>query len=227
MTILTDIQELDGDAPLELFEISGFNMQNPYESKRFCNHLGVSFDGEVYEAIPCESAGFDVPSQAAPPMPKITVSNLGRAVSDWIYLNKNTPGFRLKGSTVTRRLSLKRYLDGQSGANEAIREFPRHVYTLERISKQTYLAVEIETTAPHDLEGVHLPGRLAMADFCSLELGDENCGYVGTLFYDRSGLPTWEKKDSYCGKSMAFCKKYWGAAGILPFGGCPGARRQS
>jgi lambda family phage minor tail protein L len=227
LSLAADIQQLDVEAPIELFEISGHNTRNPYETKRICNFLGVSFDGEVYEAIPCESSGYSTPSQGAPPMPKLVVSNVGRAVSDWIYLTQNTPGFRLKGSTVTRRTTLKKYLDGQPGQNDAIKEFPRHRYIFERISKMTYLAVEIEQSAPHDLEGVYLPNRLAMADFCSLELGDENCGYVGNIFYDKLGLPTWDTTQAYCGKSLAFCKKYWGATGILPFGGCPGARRQT
>ncbi|MFM6222040.1 MAG: hypothetical protein ACKPDM_17090, partial [Dolichospermum sp.] len=78
MPIISNLLSLSPDSPIELFEVSGYNLTELSETLYICNYTGVSFEGQEYAAIGCESEGWDLVGQGPIPTPQLTVSNIGR-----------------------------------------------------------------------------------------------------------------------------------------------------
>jgi lambda family phage minor tail protein L len=212
--------ELTQDAVITLYEISGFNLSNPTESQKFCNHPGVSFNGENYESIACEGSGFDLIGQGSLQNPELTIANTGRVISDLLYRLTNTPGYKLEGSTVTRTVTRKKYLDGQPSSNAAVKNNLPDVYVLDQVMESTYLAVKIKLSTQFDLEGATIPGRFALRTCGSKYRGSE-CSYMGSAMYTILGVPTLDPAQDVCSKTQSACKLRFGEGNILPYGGFP------
>lgn len=227
-----NIQSLSPNSPVELFEISNYRISNPDETFRFCNYSGVSYrttpnsTPHEYQAISCQASGFELVGQGAIPQPKLTVSNVGRAVSTLLYTMRSDPDCRLEGSTVIRRVTQKNYLEDGPDKFSAIRELPFHMFVIEQINQETFKAVEITLSSPFDFEGVTLPGRIALRT-CAFQLGKEGCEYTGPLMFDRRNRPTSDPKKNICAKTVAACELRFGAGNTLRFGGFPGLGRKS
>ena len=57
------IQELHQDTFIDLFEVSGYNPDSPFDAFRFTNHSGVQFGCKAYRPIPCHIVLIDYDSQ--------------------------------------------------------------------------------------------------------------------------------------------------------------------
>lgn len=219
--MLSGLADLDQDTLIPLYELSEFNLANPYETFYFCNYAGVSFEGIEYQAIACESTGYDLVGQGQIPQPNITISNVGRVIGNILYQLTNQPGYRLERSKFTRRLTKKKYLDGQPNAGDSIKEYMPDIHVIEQLAEQTYRAVRIVLSTPFDLEGMYLPGRLALRSCGSIYRGDE-CGYVGTNMFTIRDQPTVDPTLDVCSKTLTGCKLRFGEYSVLPYGGYPG-----
>jgi lambda family phage minor tail protein L len=214
------ITDLDLDAKISLLEISEFNFLAPTETIYLCNFSGVSFESQEYQAIGIELSGFDLIGQGQIPNPNVTISNVGRIISNWMYRCKVTPNYRLEGCTVTRRTTQKKFLDGQPNSQDAIREFTPDIFQLEQVSEETYAAVKFKLATPFDIENTTLPSRLALRSCSSIYRGSE-CGYQGPG-YTINNQPTLDATLDVCPKSLEGCEARFGKFGVLPFGGFPG-----
>lgn len=215
-----NVSELDLDAKISLIEISEFNLLAPNETLYLCNYTGVSYQNKQYQAIGLEVTGYDLIGQGQIPNPMITVSNVGRVISNWLYRCKTTPNYRLEGCTVTRRVTQNKFLDGQPNSGEAITEFTPDIYSLEQVVEETYAAVKFKLATPFDIENMYLPARLALRTCSSLYRGSE-CGYVGP-YYNILNQPTLDPRQDVCSKSLEACETRFGKVNDLPFGGFPG-----
>lgn len=218
---LSGIESLEQDTKIELFKIDNFNVRNPTEAFYFCNHSGVIFEGIEYQAIGCESDGYDLIGQGSIPNPTIALSNVGSVVSNLIYKLISTPGYRLEGSRVTRITTSRKFLDGQSNDGDSIRQNQPDIYRLEQMQELTYEAVKFKLATAYDLEGDTLPNRIALRSCGSVYRGSE-CGYLGSDMFTIDNQRTLDPEKDVCGKTLRSCKLRFGSNAVLPFGGFPG-----
>lgn len=218
---LAGIDLLEQDTSIELYQIDQFNLVNPTEAFYFCNHTGVSFEGIEYQAIGCESEGYDLIGQGSIPAPILTISNVGSVVSTLLRRLIETPGYRLEGSRVTRIITSKKFLDGQSNANDSIKQNPPDIYVLEQLQERTYQAVKIVQSTPFDLEGDTIPNRIALRS-CGSLYRSEQCSYVGSDMFTIASQRTLDPTKDICAKTLQACKLRFGASAVLPYGGFPG-----
>ncbi|MBO3459945.1 phage minor tail protein L [Aetokthonos hydrillicola Thurmond2011] len=218
--MIDSITSLNPDSPIELFEISGWNLVTLSQTLYICNFTNVIFNGITYQAIGCESEGFDLIGQGPIPTPQLTVSNIGRVISDLLYNCKTNANYRLEGSTVLRRVTQKQFLDGQQNANAAIKELPQQQYIIEQMVEETYLAVKFRLGSPFDVEGVTLPARPLLRS-CSWRYRSTECGWTGGMF-TLNNQATANPVLDQCAKSLPACECRFGQYTDLPFGGAPG-----
>lgn len=218
MTLLpASVASLSPDSLIELYEISNFNLQNPYDTLYFCNYQGVSFEGQSYLAIGCEGEGFDLIGRGALPQPTLVISNVGRIVSDWLYKAKTYEGYRLEGSTVRRRVTQAQFLDGGSNSDAAIKELPFMEFVIEQLEEETYRAIKLKLGTPFDVEGVTLPARPALRSCTAIYRNIvTGCPYIGAAMFDINNQPTLDPTKDVCSKSLSGCKARFGEFGIIP-----------
>jgi lambda family phage minor tail protein L len=217
-----DVIGLSLKAPIELLEISGYNLAAPSEALYLCAVVGVSFESRSYQPIPFRSEGFDLVGQGTPPEPTVYVSNLGGVVSSWLYRCKQ-PGYRLEGCRVTRRLTQKQYLDGQPLANAAIREEPRHVFFLNQVA-ETRHECQFSLIDPFNMQGQILPSRTLMRT-CPWRYRDPlTCGYTGWQEWNSLNQAVNDYALGGCAKTVEACNLRF-PSGELNHGGCPGISR--
>lgn len=215
-----NLATLSPNTPIELFEISGWNLASLTDTLFICNFTGVSFGGVGYLAIGCEGEGFDLIGQGPIPTPGLTVSNVGRIISDFLYKCKTLPNYRLEGSKVLRRVTQQQYLDGQPSVNAAIKELPQQIYVIDQMQEETYLAVKFRLGSPFDVEGVTIPARPLLRS-CSWRYRSAECGWMGGMF-TLNNQPTTDPALDQCAKVLSACQCRFGQYAVLPFGGAPG-----
>lgn len=220
MTVIANMLTLAPDSPIELFEISGWNLSSLIETLYICNYSGVSFDGQAYSAIGCESDGFDLIGQGPVPTPMLTVSNIGGVVSNWLLQCRTQTNYRLEGSTVLRRITQRQFLDGQSNASASIKELPRQQYVVEQMTEETYVAVKFRLGSPFDVDGLTLPARPLLRT-CSWLYRSSECGWTGG-YYTLTNQSTTDQTQDQCAKTLVACQTRFGQSVDLPFGGAPG-----
>tara|TARA_Y100001972_G_C7631503_1_gene316998 strand:+ start:45 stop:1271 length:1227 start_codon:yes stop_codon:yes gene_type:complete len=117
----------------------------------------------TYIALPAQFKGIDIKNDGAIARPELTIANAQTVFSDAI----GTIDYQLLlGLKIIRRTTLKKYLHGESAATNPPTEYPRAVYTMDRIKTRTKQAVTIECVAPFDLETIRVPARNVLPDRC-------------------------------------------------------------
>ena len=225
MPIISNLLSLNPDSPIELFEISNYNLSAPSETLYICNYAGVSFEGQAYAAIGCESEGWDLVGQGPIPTPQLTVSNIGRVVSTWLNECKTSPNYRLEGTTVKRRVTYLQFLDGSENEGASIKELPQQIFVIEQMFSETYIAVQFRLGSSFDVEGVTLPARPLLRS-CSWRYRSAECGYLGGG-YTINNVATDNPALDVCAKTLTACETRFGSYVDLPFGGAPGLNTYS
>lgn len=223
--MLSNLLTLSPDSPIELFEISGYHLTVPNETLYICNFAGVVFNGQTYQALGCESEGFDVTGSGPMPTPELTVSNIGRVTTTWLQQCKTEANYRLEGSTVLRRLTQRQFLDGAENAGASIKEFPQQSYIIEQMVAESYIAVKFRLGSPFDVENVTLPARPLLRS-CSWRYRSAECSYLGG-YYTLNNASTGNATLDQCAKSLTACETRFGTNVDLPFGGAPGLNTYS
>jgi len=170
--IIKDLQKLDpGSELVQLFEIeytknayiyvmSGVDSDlTSVQMRDFTNNSTI----RTYTAIPMKADGFETKNDGAQPKPTVSIANATTAFSGGIG---TTEYDSLVGLKVIRRLTLKKYLYGESGDASPPVEFPRQVWYIDRIKSRTKIQVTLELASPFDLSGIQLPGRSIVANRC-------------------------------------------------------------
>ena len=117
----------------------------------------------TYIALPAIVKGIEYKNDGAIARPTVTIGNATTAFSSAIGTIDYQTFLGLK---FIKRTTLKKYLYGESGDASPPNEFPRDVYTMDRIKQRTKSSVTIECVAPFDLEGVKIPARNILPDRC-------------------------------------------------------------
>jgi lambda family phage minor tail protein L len=209
------------DDPIELFEISEYNLDRLSETIYICPiEGGVMFDGRIYEGLALQSEGYDLVGQGTPPSPKLVVSNLGLIVSEFLHVAKQK-GFRLEGCRVKRRTTYKRFLDGEVDSNATLKERPVHDYVLEQAS-ENYRQCEFVLVDILTRQGESIPNRLVTRG-CTAVYRGPLCGYTGDAMFTKQRQPTQDKSLDRCDHTVAGCKLRF--SGDLRHHGFPGVQR--
>lgn len=230
---MINLLSLNPESFIELYEFYGFDQSNFNSTIRICNFIkednsipGLSFEGNLYYALGIQGEGFDLIGQGAIPTPNITISNVGGILTSWLKETRTNPDYRLEGTYVKRRVTQKRFLDGESNANDSIKELPYQIYVIEQLGEETYQSVKLKLTTPFDVEGITLPSRI-MSRTCSWKYRGGECGYVpGSMFTINNEFTTNQNLD-ICAKTLKACQLRFGQFETLPFGGFPGLNTYS
>jgi lambda family phage minor tail protein L len=222
-----NLQSLMPDTTIELYEVSDYALLDPTLTFRFCNYTGVYYrtspSGTAYEykAIGCEADGFDVTGQGSLPQPRLTVSNVGRMLSDWLFDLKYNPAFRLEGATLTRRITQASYIEGGENELAPARELPVQIYSIEQLEEESPTAVRFVLASPFELDGATIPNRPALRT-CPFRYRDgDTCGYAGTDMFTRRNEVTGDPQEDICNKTLTACELRF-STGTVRFGGFPG-----
>lgn len=235
MAVSQDLQSVSPSAVIELFELQlDQTLHGGTDITRF--HAGVSglntganliWNNNSYLAYPIQAEGFEYNGQGQLPRPKLTVSNLGNAISALlISVNDITPGNDLIGAKLTRIRTLARYLDNvnfeggvnPSGASDPTAEFPRDIYYIARKSGENREVVEFECAAAFDLQNVKAPRRLCINNVCQWTYRSSiGCGYDPTNigpFWNAADQPATTLETDVCGKRLSSCILRFGEVSV-------------
>lgn len=223
-----EIQSLDMDAAVELFEIdlSAHGQDNLFFHAGRNELSGdVVWQGVTYVAWPIDATGFKMSTQGAQGRPTLSVANIGGAVS-----GLNADFNDMIGCKLIRHRTTLRYLDAvnfEGGVNptaDATAEFPLEMYYIDRKSREDAVVTEYELATLIDLENITLPRRTVIRNVCTWRYRSGECSYSGPAKADVNdnlvGTPNYSGSDR-CGKRLKSCKIRFGANGVLPFSGFP------
>lgn len=231
MTIAQEIQNLSHSALIELFvlDTSTQNTTNPetlyFHANTNALNSPIVWQGQVYVPLPIEASGFDVTTTGNLPRPRLKVANINGLFSAQMKEKED-----LVGATIIRRRTFARFLDAVNfpgGINphaDPNEHFPEDTWFVEqKISENRYI-IEWELASPFDLHGVQIPHRQVVQNTCTWQYKSAECGYVGTLMFDKSDQPTLNPAQDFCSKRFAACKLRHPNQPV-PFGGFPGSVR--
>jgi lambda family phage minor tail protein L len=213
MTIVSDIQKPSISSKVELFTISNFDKITPTNVFRFCNLGKITWRNDFYNAIPCQSSGFTLTGQSLP-RPRLKVTNIHGLLSNVVEQYNSFIGAKL-----TRTVTLEKYLDALP-TNNPLEEFETSIWTIEQklADNETELEWELSFAG---LEGLKLPRRTFLNNYCDAAYRSARCGYVGIPVAKIDDTPTTDPALDRCGKRVKSCKL---RNNTLNYAGVPGAR---
>lgn len=228
--VYADLSVLAPNAIIELFQLHldaslhGSSDIYYFHNGANANVTGnVIWNGQTYYRLPIEASGFDYSSTGSLPRPKLTISNIGSSITAILLsINIITPGNDLGGAKVVRIRTLKKYLDGEAGADPHAK-FPDEIWYVDRKANENRAAVEFELASKFDLAGVMLPRRQIIANVCQWQYRSGECGYTGSNYFNDQDQIVGTLAQDVCGKRVSSCKLRFGDTAELPFGSFPGA----
>ena len=228
--VYEDLSVLEPNAIIELFQLH-LDATLHGSSDIYYFHNGVNaavignvvWNGQSYVRLPLEATGFDYSSSGSLPRPKLAVSNIGSSITALLLqVNLITAGNDLGGAKVVRIRTLKKYLDGEAGADPHAK-FPDEIWYVDRKSNENRAVVEFELASKFDLVGVMLPRRQIIANVCQWVYRGGECGYTGSNYWNTQDQVVGTLALDACGKRISSCKLRFGETAELPFGSFPGA----
>lgn len=210
--VYEDLSVLAPNAIIELFQLH-LDATLHGSSTIYYFHNGVNaavtgnitWNGQAYVRLSIEATGFDYSSTGSMPRPKLAVSNIGSSITTLLLqVNMITAGNDLGGAKVVRIRTLKKYLDGEAGADPHAK-FPDEIWYVDRKSNENRAVVEFELASKFDLVGVMLPRRQIIANVCQWAYRGGECGYNGTDYYDINDNKVTASGSDVCGKRLSSC----------------------
>lgn len=217
MTLAYDVQTLEPGGLVELFELDGSVLGAEVLYFHGYTQVGtITWKGIAYSPWPIKAEGFEATTDQ-PPQPMLSVGNVDGSISLLCYQFAD-----MVGTTLTRRRTLSKYLDGQPGADPT-QEMPSDIWFIERKASEDNQVVQFELSSPMDFGGVQLPRRQIIANQCSWAYRSAECSYAGGPVAKIDDTATSDPALDRCGKRLTSCKLRFGANAQLPFGGFPAA----
>lgn len=226
-SIYADVQKLEPGALVELFKLDATAFGGGVERFHGYGQVGnITWQGEVYYPWPLKAEGFARTSDR-PPSPTFVVGNVDGSIAALCMLYDD-----MVGAILTRKRTFGKYLDvvnfgGVNPTADPTAEFPLDIWYVERKMRETPEEVAFELASALDFNGVRLPRRQIIANFCQwVATGGYRgpyCGYAGGAVAKADGTPTAILGEDRCGGKLSDCKLRFGANGKLPYGGFPAA----
>ena len=237
MRIYADVQKLDVDELVELYELDATPIGGALQRFHGYTQVGpIWWQGNEYAPWAIQAEGFEQVGEGQQPTPTLSVGNIGLGAdgepvvgvisSLCIHLND------LVGAWVRVRRTLGRYLDapnfpeGNPTANPN-EELPPEVWIVQQKATETAELVEFALSSALDFDGQQLPSRPIIASVCGwLRKGGYRgpyCGYTGSRMFDLAGNPVTDPARDRCSGLMSDCKRRFGEYEVINFGGFPSA----
>lgn len=231
--ITSEIQSLSPSAVIEMFILEVSDSEKMYFHAGTNElHENIVWQGMTYLAMPIQVEGFDVSSQGTLPRPKVTIANVQGLFSALIRKYDDLIGMKLiRKRTFARYLDAVNFKDGNPTADPNV-AFPDDLWYVDQKTEETKYTITWELASAFDLQGVQLPRRQIIQNYCQWKYRGGECGYDG-LPYDINDKPCTSHADDKCAKKLSSCRVrfnslYTGTQKpILPFGGFPGATRNN
>lgn len=180
----TDIQKGWHDAIVEMYDIDLSPITGDAgDVFYFTNQLKeddtrIQWKGNIYDALPIISAGYELNTTGQIAQPTLTVANIFGTFTEIIDSYDD-----LVGAKITRRRTFAKYLDGEPLA-DTLQEFPVDVFYIERKTQETALTITWQLGSVMDLEGLQLPRRVITQNHCLWRYRSSECGYVGAPVFN-------------------------------------------
>ena len=178
MSIIQDLQTQVQSSPLiQLFEIEKstgtFAYVTPGEDSDGSSLQMYDYADNTtlrtYAPYPVVADNFDIKVSGAITRPTCSFSNIG---SNFTTLIGTSDIDSLIGKSFIRRLTLKKYLKGESadtGSGAQSIEFTRQVWIISKVMSKDSTVITFELSSPFDLQGVKIPARQIVANACPWE----------------------------------------------------------
>ena len=190
----------NADTLLELFDISlpGYAPGGTAGNYYLVNGLDddgtdqVEFGQKNYLAIPIQLEGIESKATGAMARPTLSVANLPvltkskdaqettlEEISSGTIGNLDVPfesNYELIGTRVTYR---QVYLSDCNTGTASPAQFPSHTYYVDRIESENAISVTFELASPLDVEGVKIPHRNVIGQYCSWQYQGRALGHGG------------------------------------------------
>lgn len=190
----------------------------------------VEFGGLVYSPHPVRAEGFELTTAGSLPRPSFSVSNLDNSFTALVDQSDD-----LHGATLTRIRTYGRYLDsGPDPDGDA--HLPLDVYTLSQKTEHTMERITWQCCAAMDQEGVELPARTIIRDYCdhqvrvwnpltaSYDYTNVTCPYVGAA-KDENGVACAPADEVFSKRLKTCCQARFGQTAVLPTRAFPGVAK--
>ena len=192
----------------------------------------VQWQNVTYTPVDIEAEGFDLNAKGPLPRPKLRIGNALRIIAATVLTYDN-----FQGAKVTRKRTLKKYLDDQPGADPTA-AFPDEVFFIDRKTAHNKRYIEWELRCLMDLEGTFLPSRQILRTCSHIYRV-----YVGSAFVYTAATCPFTTESAYwtaldqvtaapaedrCGKRLSSCKlrcTVVNGFAALPFWGFPSVAR--
>lgn len=181
-------------------------------------YTDVIWQGQVYSFFPYKLSGFETRTDGTIPRPKFEISNIDGAFSTLNKLYQD-----LIGVKVTRKRTFKKYLDAVNFINgngyaDPNAHFADDIYYIDRKSSENRQLVEFELASVLDLNGVKLPRRQVLQNMCPWKYRGNECGYIGSTYWDTKDAAVGSEQEDRCGKRLSSCQLRFPGNTTLPYG---------
>ncbi len=189
------------------------------------DYTPIYFNAREYTPIHMQTSGWQTTGTETFPRPKMVVSNV--LLTFAAYINTFDD---LVGAKLTRRRTLEKYLDGKPEANPNA-EFAPDIFKIRSLPQKTKMLVEFELTPYMDYEGIKIPKRQILRDFCrqtyrkwntetsSFDYTRISCPYASSYKYTRLGRYTTDNTLDSCGKELTDCEMRYNGVKALAASG--------
>lgn len=194
----------------------------------------IVWGGNQYVALPMQASGFEMNAKGTLPQPTVTISNIYGAGNLLLDTYKG-----LLGAQVVRLVTLRRFLDdGDTPDPNAY--ITRDKFTVAQKIGHNAMQISFKLASQIDQEGVMLPRRQIMRDYCShvyrawkqvgpsppdgfFDYTHATCPYTGGNYFDVNDRSTPDYNDQ-CSRRLTGCQARFGGA-PLPARFFPGVGR--
>lgn len=222
---IESLQSLSHDAEIIMFELSGYNKSNLFETFYFTANDNVVFDGKAYLPLACAIEGLEITTQGQLPNPTLSVSDCTTENSQIITGLIDYYG-GLEGSTVVIKQVLRKNLDDGTAPNPAKLKPVQKFQVSQMKTMVPGIGVTFELTTPLELLDTKLPVQVCLNKCNARYRNLLECGYTGTAEWNVAGQPVANgAPDAACGKTIAACKLRFGATAVLPILAFPALTR--
>ncbi|MFL6864109.1 MAG: phage minor tail protein L [Allosphingosinicella sp.] len=190
----------------------------------------INFGGQTYAPHPVKAEGFALSTGGSLPRPKMAVANLDNSFTALVEENDD-----LHGGILTRIRTYSRYLD--SGEEpDGNTHLPLDIFMLSQKTEHTPQQIVWECAAQMDQEGVELPGRPVIRDYCdhvvrrwdpvagAYDYSLATCPFAGGP-HDENGDICEPADEVFSKRLVTCCMARFGANADLPTRAFPGVAR--
>lgn len=232
MTIASHIQGFDLGGRVTLFQLdlTMFGLNVLHLAPGTAGATAVGYGGELYAPHPITAEGFELSTSGPLPRPTLQVANIDNSFTALVEQNDD-----LQGALLTRIRTYARYLDDGPEPDGDV-HLPLDIYQLSLKTAHTRDVIQWDLTAMMDQEGVQLPGRQVIRDYCdhvtrrwdpdanAFDYSRATCPYTG-IARDVTGAPCANADEVFSKRLSTCCQARFGVNAVLPTRAFPGVAR--